>query len=94
MNDMKYYFQVLFILAISFLVSSDASAQLRKKTTTSKKEARSKEREARPSLMEKINPEIKFGNLGFFNGLSISTKVGVGYKLSERFTGGVGGKLF
>lgn len=91
---MKYYFQVLFILALSILVADDASAQLRKKTTTSKKEARSKEREARPSLMEKINPELKFGNLGFFNGLSISSKLNVGYKLSERFTAGVGGKLF
>lgn len=94
MNDMKYYFQMLFILALSFLVSVDANAQLRKRTPTSRKEARVKEKEAKPSLMEKINPEIKFGNLGFFNGLSISSKIGVGYKLSERFTAGVGGKLF
>jgi len=91
---MKYYFQVVFILAISFLMSNDANAQIRKKSTSSKKEARMKEKEAKPSLMEKINPELKFGNLGFFNGLSISTKLNVGYKLSERFTAGVGGKLF
>ena len=31
---MKYYFQVVFILAISFLMSNDANAQLRKKTTS------------------------------------------------------------
>ncbi len=44
--------------------------------------------------MDKLNPEIKFGNLGFFNGLSISSKAGVGYKIHNRFTAGVGGKLF
>jgi hypothetical protein len=94
MNDMKYYFQVVFILAISFLMSNDANAQLRKKTTSSKKEARIKEKEDKPSFLEEINPELRFGNLGFFNGLSISTKMNVGYKISERFTAGIGGKLF
>ncbi len=91
---MKQYFQVLFILTLSFFVSNDASAQLRNKTSKAKKEASIKEKEDKPSLMDKINPELKFGNLGFFNGLSISTKVDVGYKLSERFSLGVGGKLF
>ncbi len=91
---MKQYFQVLFILTLSVFMSDDVSAQLRKKTIKERKEASKKEKVDQPSLVDQLNPEFKFGNLGFFNGLSISTKANVGYKLSERFTIGAGGKLF
>lgn len=91
---MKQYFQVLLISTLCFFLSNDTSAQLRKRTTTSKKEASAIEKEDKPSLVNKINPELKFGNLGFFNGLSLSTKMNVGYKISDRFTFGAGGKLF
>jgi len=91
---MKQYFQVLFILTLSVFMSNDVSAQLRKKTNKERKETSKKGRIDQTSLVDQLNPEFKFGNLGFFNGLSISTKANVGYKLSERFTIGAGGKLF
>ena len=53
-------------------LSLSTEAQVRKKTTSKKKV---KEKTETISLLDKINPEIKFGNLGFFSGLTISTKL-------------------
>ena len=46
------------------------------------------------NIMGALNPEIKLGNVGFFNGFNVSTKMDVGYKIHDRFTLGGGGKLF
>ncbi|MBC7884903.1 MAG: hypothetical protein H7X99_05475 [Saprospiraceae bacterium] len=78
---------ILFFVGLSL----DINGQVRKKSSTKKT---TKEKKEQVNLMDKINPEIKFGNLGFFNGFSISSKLNIGYKLSERFTLGLGGKLF
>ncbi|MBK8515769.1 MAG: hypothetical protein IPL55_05595 [Saprospiraceae bacterium] len=72
-------------------ITYNADAQVRKRTTSKKK---TKEKTEQVSLLDKINPEIKFGNLGFFNGLAISTKVNAGFKVSNRFSFGAGGKLY
>jgi hypothetical protein len=88
---MKYFIWLLSFVFAMLMVSADMDAQVRKKTTSKKS---SKAKEEKVKLMDKINPELKFGNLGFFNGLSISSKAGVGYKLHDRFTVGLGGKLF
>lgn len=86
----------LFILSV-FLIgvtASDADAQVRKKRTSTRNTKKEKVKEEKVSLMEKLNPEIYIGNLGFFNGFYVSTKLNIGYKLSDRFSVGAGGKLF
>lgn len=88
-------FLVLFFCVIFFFESADA--QVRRRTTSTstraKKETK-KQREPATPLYEKINGELLFGNLGFFNGLFISSKANVGYNLSKRFSAGGGMRLF
>ena len=88
---MKYFIWLLSFVFAMLVVNTDIEAQVRKKTTTKKS---TKVKEDKVKLMDKLNPEIKFGNLGFFNGLSVSTKANIGYKLHDRFSAGIGGKLF
>jgi len=84
---------MLFLTFTMLLVCvGESDAQVRKRTTSTRK--KTKEKTEQVSLIEKLNGEIKFGNLGFFNGLNISSKLNVGYKLSNRFTVGGGGKIF
>ncbi|MBK9733483.1 MAG: hypothetical protein IPO92_00380 [Saprospiraceae bacterium] len=90
-------FIILFVLSLCFVgISYDASAQVRKKksTKTSKTSEKEKQKSEKVALIDKLNPEFLIGNVGFFNGFYVSTKAAVGYKLSNRFTVGVGGKLF
>lgn len=84
----------LISLAVFMLVSAhQADAQIRKKSSAkSKREEQKKEKQK--ALLDKFNPEIKFGNLGFFNGLSVSSKMNLGYKMHKRFTAGGGMKVF
>jgi hypothetical protein len=89
MNKLAFF--VTFIVFIISSVSQDVDAQVRKRTTTKRK---SKEKKESINLMEKINPELKLGNLIFSNGFNASLKANVGYKLSQRFTVGLGGRLF
>jgi hypothetical protein len=91
---MRYFIWLLSFVLAMLVVNTDMEAQVRKKTTSKKSTKSTKAKEEKVKLMDKINPEIKFGNLGFFNGLSISTKANVGYKLHDRFSAGIGGKLF
>ena len=88
---MKKLAGLLMLIVILMASATDVDAQVRKRTTSKKK---SKQKEEQVSLVEKINPEIRFGNLGFFGGLSVSSKINVGYKLHKRFSLGGGGKFF
>ncbi len=83
---------VIVLILLSF--SIDGFSQVRKKSSKSKAAKEKTEKAEKVSFMDKLNPEIKFGNIGFFNGFSVSSKMNVGYKLSNRFTVGAGGKLF
>ncbi len=80
---------IVFGLIMSLSINTDA--QVRKRTTSKKN---TKEKKEKVNLLDKINPEIKFGNLGFFNGLAISTKFNAGFKPHNRFSFGGGGKLY
>jgi hypothetical protein len=92
---MKNIHLILFILALSFAIPSESYGQVRsKKPKKEKKSTKKDKKEETISLMDKLNPEIKLGNLGFFNGLNVSTKMNIGYKMSDRFSVGAGGKLF
>lgn len=88
MLKIKY---VVFILAAMLMTYSDADAQVRKRTTAKKN---AKEKKESVSFLQKVNPEIKLGNVGFFNGLFISSKLNAGIKLHDRFSLGAGTKLF
>ena len=80
---MKKLAGLLMLIVILMASATDVDAQVRKRTASKKK---SKQKEEQVSLMEKINPEIRFGNLGFFGGLSVSSKINVGYKLHPSVT--------
>ncbi len=90
-----------------FSLVDDASAQRRgkkKRRTEEKTEENDKKRSSRddddedygPSgLKEKLNTEIKIGNLNFFgNQFSLSLKSNLGYKLNNTFSAGLGGKMY
>lgn len=88
---MKYFIWLLTFVFSMLAVNADIDAQVRKKSTSKKS---TKAKEEKVSLMDKLNPEIKFGNLGFFNGLSVSSKANVGFKFHDKISAGIGGKLF
>ncbi|MEZ4912304.1 MAG: hypothetical protein R2774_15760 [Saprospiraceae bacterium] len=81
---------ISFTVLISFLTMNIGLGQT--KNTKSRKKTR--EKVEKVSIWTKVNPEIKFGNLGFNNGLYVSSKLNAGYKFSERFSGGLGTKLW
>mgnify|MGYP006948855481 CR=1 FL=1 len=74
---------------------SDLHAQLRKKPDVSSKSKKEKANQAdRKPIYEHLGGELLFGNLGFFNGLSVSTKLSLGYKITSGIALGGGTKLF
>jgi hypothetical protein len=46
------------------------------------------------SLMKKLNPEIRLGNIQVSQGFAISLKPGVGYKINDYFVAGLGSRVF
>lgn len=99
---MKKFLVPFLVLVFIFTIIDDASAQRRgkkkrrqKEDTEEKTSSRDEEDFAGTSLADKLNIEIKPGNLNFFgNQLSISLKSNVGYKFNNIFSAGAGGKLF
>lgn len=99
---MKKIFVPFLIIVFLFTIIDDASAQRRGKKKRPKKEDTEESTSQRDedefegsSLSDKLNIEIKPGNLNFFgNQLSLSLKSNVGYKFNNIFSAGVGGKLF
>lgn len=88
---------IVFSFIFCFLgFAQDVDAQVRKRATNSKNTKIKKEKISKDetSFLDKGYAEIKFGNLGFFNGLSVSSKLNVGYKFHDRFSIGGGFKLF
>ncbi|MDF1697204.1 MAG: hypothetical protein P1U56_15280 [Saprospiraceae bacterium] len=99
---MKKFFVPFLVIVFLFTIIDDASAQRRGKKKRRKTEdtERSSTRDREDdfestSIAEKLNIEIKPGNLNFFgNQLSISLKSNVGYKFNNVFSAGAGGKFF
>ncbi|MFT6333660.1 MAG: hypothetical protein ACI86M_001020 [Saprospiraceae bacterium] len=94
------------ILVFMFSLVDDASAQRRGKKKRRKKENTEETDERRNSrdeddedygpsgIKEKLNTEIKLGNLNFFsNVFNLSMKSNVGYKLNKTFSAGLGAKF-
>jgi hypothetical protein len=92
------HWTVLLCLAILMAVFSEAGAQSTRKRTnkrTEKKEVKKKETENEVNFFrDQMIYEIRLGNLGFFNGFSISTKLNAGYRISDHFAAGIGGKFY
>mgnify|MGYP000306318466 CR=1 FL=1 len=77
---------VLF-LSISFITESLSQRTTRRRTSERERE----QKEESVPLKEKINTEIKVGNLNFFGSVfSLSLKSNVGYKFNKTFTAGAG----
>jgi len=98
---MKKILVPFLVLVFLFTLIDDASAQRRgkkKRRTTEDTEDKRRDRDEDDfgtSFSDKLNYEIKPGNLNFFNNqLSLSLKSNVGYKLNNTFSAGLGGKLF
>jgi hypothetical protein len=86
---------ILLALIIFTSFTSDMIAQnTRTKVATEKPSKSKKKVKEEYKLMEHLSPDIMIGNLGFFNGFYVSAKLNIGYKLSDRFTAGLGTKLF
>jgi hypothetical protein len=93
------------LLVFMFSLVDDASAQRRGKKKRRKKENTEEKDERRSSrdddedygssgIKEKLNTEVKLGNLNFFgNVFNVSLKSNVGYKLNKTFSAGLGGKF-
>jgi hypothetical protein len=92
---MKNIVSVVLILSMLTIFVNDSFGQVRKRTIskTAKKEKTVKDDDGN-DFIDKTYGELRFGNLGFFNGLSLSSKLNVGYKFHERFSVGGGMKIF
>ncbi|HOY13912.1 MAG TPA: hypothetical protein PLY70_12265, partial [Saprospiraceae bacterium] len=79
-------FSTLFLVLI---FAMDIQAQRTPTTTRSRRPSR--EVEPTPSFTEKLNYEIKVGNIGFGgNTFGLAVKGNVGYKVFEKLSAGVG----
>lgn len=81
--------RLLLCTALLTMITDTAEAQTKRRSRAKEKE---KEENTVP-FTHKLNTEIKLGNLSFNNGFGISMKSNVGYKFSNRFSLGLGGKF-
>lgn len=91
------YFKLLMVFFCIFIMIDNTEAQVRKRTTsTSSRNKKDTKKAKEPStpIYDRINADLLFGNLGFFNGLFISSKASVGYNLTKRISAGGGMRLF
>ncbi len=78
------------IILFCLVVSTSVEAQTRRLPKKPEKNAKIET----VSIVDKITGDILIGNVGFFNGLFLSAKVNVGYKLIDRISVGGGLKMF
>jgi hypothetical protein len=95
---MKYsLLPIMMIFVFLTGLSMEADAQTKRKRPAKKPEKKEKVKEPENEVnffRDQLSYDIKIGNIGFFNGFSISTKLYTGYKLGDRFSAGIGGKMF
>lgn len=86
---------IFFVFLLTF--SSEADAQSKRKRPVKRPEKQEKVKDTQNEInffRDQLSYDIKIGNIGFFNGFSISTKLYAGYKFNDRFSAGIGGKMF
>ncbi|MCO6463198.1 MAG: hypothetical protein J5I52_03520 [Saprospiraceae bacterium] len=86
-----YKYIILIICFVSMTITADA--QLRKRPEGSSSKTK-KERVVKPSFVDRLGGDIMLGNVGFFNGLTISAKLDAAFKINDRFALGGGSKMF
>jgi hypothetical protein len=84
---------ILLLILVSVAILSDASAQ-RKRTRTTPTTSRTRTQKSDASFANNLIYEIRFGNVGLGNPVSLSLKPGIGYKLNKTFSAGLNSKLF
>jgi len=93
---------LVFVFMFSLVDESQAQRRGKKKRRTNKTEntddnrrsSRDKKDFEEYNLMDKLNIEIKLGNLQFFgNVFQLAMKSNVGYKFNNTFSAGLGGKF-
>lgn len=87
---MKKVFIILLTFVFIFSCFEDAEAQRTRKRKTRK----SKEDTESVSIGERLNYEIKVGNVGYNNGFGISLKGDILYKFNSIVSAGPGAKMF
>lgn len=104
-DKMKKLMIPFLLLVFMFSIAEEATAQRRgkkKRRTKDTTEEKDRSRSSRDDedeyesngLKEKLNTEIKLGNVNFFNNVfNVSLKSNVGYKLNNTFSAGLGGKF-
>ncbi len=89
---------ILFTIFLFSIISTEAYSQRRSSRTSERTSNRTSSRGQDDtetiSFKEKLAFDIHIGNIGLNNGFSFSGKGGVGYKITDRFTTGVGVKWF
>lgn len=96
---MKSKIGITLLIIFACFIAADMSAQRNSRSRTSRTERSDRSKSNRDdteviSLKDRMAYDIFIGNIGLGQGFSLSGKVGAGYKLVERFTGGVGGKFY
>jgi len=95
---MKKYASILLVLLFVAFTATDSYSQRRssKRTSSRTENSRSSRNDDTPSLSlrDKLAYDIYLGNIGFSQGFNITMKGGAGYKVSERFTVGLGTKFY
>jgi len=81
-------FKLLIVILFTTTLCNEASAQ---RTSTRTRTSRAAKEEKAPSdLKEKLNFEIKLGNINLGNTTSLAFKSNVGYKLASKLSAGAG----
>lgn len=91
---MKLSIKSLLLIFLVTLTVSDAFAQSRRSSRSSRSRVRGEEKEAKPTFAENLNYEIKLGNIGIGSSFAISLKPSVGYKFHKIASAGLGSRLY
>lgn len=89
---MKKSILILLLFSIFFTISNEAYGQRKKKKRRETTKTEQVERIQSP-LIDKLNYEMKLGNISFFSGLRIAAKGSVGFKPTNFLTAGLAAKI-
>jgi len=101
---MKRIIGTTLLIIFACCMASDMSAQRKSRKRTNRTERSTRTDRSRSetnrddtetiSIRDRMAYDILIGNIGLGQGFSLSGKVGAGYKVIERITGGLGAKFY
>ncbi len=86
---MKSTISIAFLIFAFLFTTTDVEAQKKRRRDRDKESTEESVR-----LNDRLNYEIGFGNITLGSDFGVSLKPSVGYKLGERFTAGISGRMF